>query len=116
MFLLLVGNRIKKIVLTTLMHQDVSRLQMVRNTLLLLVERLLQDMTQHRHLQMVRNTLLLLVERLLQDMTQHHQLKKHHLLVLQVNLLLLLHQLKKHHLLVLQVNLLLLRHQPLNYS
>ena len=55
MFLLLVGIRIKKIVTTTLMHQDVNHLQMVRNMLLLLVVKHLRDMNQHRHLQMVRN-------------------------------------------------------------
>ena len=55
------GDKIKKIVQTTHMHQDVNLLQMVRNMLLLLVVKLLRDMNQHRHLQMVRNMLLLLV-------------------------------------------------------
>ena len=74
--LLLVGIKIKRIVLTTLMHQDVNHLQMVRNMLLLLVVKHLRDMNQHRHLQMVRNMLLLLVVKHLRDMNQHrHPLK-----------------------------------------
>jgi hypothetical protein len=87
MLLLLVGIRIKRIVLITLMHQDVNHLQMVRNMLLLLVVKHLRDMNQH----------------LLRVLQVNHLLRQNHLLrVLQVN----------HLLRVLQVNHLL----RLNYS
>ena len=99
--LLLVGIKVKRIVLTTLMHQDVNHLQMVRNTLLLLVVKLLRDMSQHlrlkKYLRQVQQVNLLL------------RLKKYLRQVQQVNLLL---RLKKYLRQVQQVNL----HRHLNYS
>ena len=80
-------------------------------TVLIIQQHRVVSLLKYLHLQMVRNILLLLVEKLLRDMIQRLLLKKHLLQVLEVNHL----QLKKHLLQVLEVNH-LQRHQFLNYS